>query len=151
MAFGHKVGLETVGGHYVGDFFEQLSTFGSRHVAYRSKGMRKMGGLTLDRMLGFHVQFFGHLRAIVTEQVSIERFVVPGYRTSYRRGMRRENGGNGRQYLAQVEQSHAGLPLIEMGNDLIFLTTDVMVIMLDDFCRGTGKHARIVVIAVCMQ
>ena len=78
-----------------------------------------MGCLTLCRVLADHIQFLGHLVAVVALEIVVKGLVVAGNGTPDACCMGCEKGRYSGTMLLQVEESKSCLPLIEMGNEIL--------------------------------
>ena len=79
-----------------------MRTLLSRDVAYRSEAVYVVRCLLFYRVLALHVEFAGHLVAIVALKIFIQGLVVAGYAAAYARGMRRKHRGDSRKVLLNV-------------------------------------------------
>ena len=111
-----------------------------------------MRRLFFDGVFGLHVEFAGHLVAVVCKQIIVEGFVVAGYGASDRSGVRGEYGGDFRDMFADIQRTQAGHPFMCLVDDIIggceFVVTEIA---FHKFACCKGKHRGFIIITVSMQ
>ena len=107
-----------------------------------------MCGGFFKTMLGLHIEFAGHLVAVVGGKTVVERLAVAADAAAYARGMGSEHCGDMRKTVGHIKEAHAGGPLVEVGYYLFHFGTHPCEYALDDHACGTCEGATFVVVAV---
>ena len=107
--------------------------------------------LALDAVLGLHVQFISHLIAVVGKEIVIERFAVTGNAASDGGGVRREDGGDGRDMFVDIQCAETRHPLMSLIDDALVLVEEAMVEALHHTACGIGEHRSLIVVAIGVE
>ena len=146
-----KVILETIHQDNVCLLVEQLLALGIGNLAHGSEAIHIVCRLLLDGVLRLHVELAGHLVAVVSEEIIIERFVVASDGATNRRGMRSENGGNLRYTLLQIEGSHASHPFVCLKDHIVIFSQVKAVKALHHLSGSVCKHRSFIIITIGMK
>ena len=112
------------------------------------------GRLLLYRVLALHVQFPGHLVAVVGEEIVVEGLLVAGYRTADTRSMGGEDGADLGQFIVDVEGTKTAHPLIGMIDDSALRIEIEDLRFVETLYHQTGsirEHRGLVVVAIGME
>ena len=110
-----------------------------------------MRRLTLDAMLRLHVQLLSHLIAIVSEEVVVERLTVAGNAATDGGSVCREDGGNGRYVMLQIQSAKARHPFVSLIDDLFRFVEEMIVEALHNTSGSIREHRCLVVVAISME
>ena len=134
--FRHKVVLETVGQNHIYGLVEQFLTLVGSYVADGCKTVNIFRSLLFNGMFALHIELTGHLVAVVSKEIVVERLVVASYAAANARGMSGEDRRNLRHFVLQVEQPETCHPLVGMIYHLLLLQAVELVEALNDQCCG---------------
>ena len=109
------------------------------------------GCLFFQRMFRLHIQFPGHLVAVVAIHISIQGFVVSGDGTADRCGVCREERCDGGELFFDVERTHSQHPFIEQSGNLFVFQLVKMIKTFDDLTYRVSEDTRLVVVTVRMD
>ena len=102
-------------------------------------------------MPGLHAQAGSHLIAVVLVELAVQGIIVAADAAAHDRGMGREDRADRRAVLLEVEQARAGLPLVELGDDLVGSVEVVLVETLDRAAGGITEEGRFLVVPVSAE
>ena len=71
LTHGYEVGFKAIRGNDVHRFVQQLGTLACRDLAHRREAVGPVGSLFLYGVLADHIQFLGHLIAVVTREIVV--------------------------------------------------------------------------------
>ena len=147
----HEVSLKTVHQHLVARAVKQFRTFLCRHVRHGGEAIHVVCSLSLDGVLGSHIQFVRHLRAVVCPQIVVERLAVAGYGAAYGSGVSGEYRSYFRHVLSQIERTQTGHPFMGLIHHVFRFLQVVAVEALYHACCRIRKHGSLVIVSIGIQ
>ena len=98
-SLGYEISLKTIGQDGMALLVHQFLAFVCGNVADGREAVNTVSGFALKAVLGLHVQFLGHLGAVVGPKIVVQGLVVACYATADGCGMGGEDSCNGRYVL----------------------------------------------------
>ena len=107
--------------------------------------------LTLNGMLGFHVQFLGHLVAIIGKEIIIKRLVIACNATPYGGCMSCEDGSYGRYVFPDIQGTKTCHPFVSLIDHTLLSARKIVIVITFHNTPGCiGKHRSLVVVTIGM-
>ena len=148
---GNKIGLKSVHQDCIALLVQEFLTFTAGYIAYSSKAVHMMSGLSLNTVLGFHVQLSRHLRAVISPKIIVKRLSVSGNASSDACGMGCKNGGNLRNAFLYIKRTQAGHPFMSLIHHVICIVQKLLVETLHHPAGSIREHIGFVIVAISMQ
>ena len=146
-----EVVFETVGRDQIDVFVEQVFAFARGQVAHRREAVVLFRRGLFERVFGHDAEFARQLVGIEFGQVAVQRHAVAGDRAAHHRRVRREDGGDVRVVLHQVEAAARGHPFVEVSCDLVGWRAEVLHVAFDHFRGREPEQYRLDVIPLAAE
>ena len=145
---GSEAVLEAVRRHDVDGAAMELGALPGGDVGNGREDVGVAGRGLLEGVAGDVAETAGHLVAVIGGEIVVQGQVVAGDAAAHHGRMGREDRRDGDAALAEVENTGAGLPLMELGDDLVGLAQVVVPEAFDHAAGDIAEQGGLLVIPV---